>query len=84
MAKNNNSNKQKDKLVLDLETQMSRLDDALKSLKESVDVIQKGNGKFAYWNGSNACTVIKNTLTQYQTNKELLQYIKECKSALKK
>ena len=84
MAKNNNSVKQKDKLVLDLESQMDRLDEALKSLKGSIDVIQKGNGKFPYWNGSNACIIIKNTLTQYQTDKELLKYIKECKSALKK
>ena len=45
MAKNNNSVKQKDKLVLDLESQMDRLDEALKSLKGSIDVIQKGNGK---------------------------------------
>lgn len=84
MAKNNNNAKQKDKLVLDLEAQMARLDESLKSIKESVDVIQKGNGKFAFWNGNNACIVIKNILTQYQTDKELLQYIKECKSALKK
>ena len=84
MAKNNNSNKQKDKLVQDLENQISRLDEALKSLKDSVNTIQKGNGKFAYWNGNNAYTMIKTTLTQYETDKALLQLIKECKGAIKK
>ncbi len=81
---NNNINKQKDKLVVDLENNIKKLDDALDSLKVSVDQLQKGDGKFPYWNGSNACTVLKTTLTQYQIDKSLLKNIRECKGSIKK
>ena len=82
MAKNNS--KQKDKLAQDLDASIAKLDGALKSLKLSVDVIQKGDGKYPFWNGTNACSVMKTTLTLYQTNHSLLQRIKECRGSLKK
>ena len=80
----NNNAKQKDKLAQDLEVSIAKLDGALKSLKLSVDQIQKGDGKYPFWNGANACSVMKSTLALYQTNHSLLQRIKECRGAIKK
>ena len=82
MAKKNS--KQKDKLAEDLDVSIAKLDGALKSLKRSVDLIQKGDGKYPFWNGTNACSVMKTTMTLHQTNISLLQRIKECRGAIKK
>ena len=76
--------KQKEKLINDLETQISKIDKALTSMKKSVDDLQVGNGKFSYWNGSNACLMVKNVLMQYNTDKELLKNLSECRSKIKK
>ena len=78
------SGKQKEKYLSDLDVQMHRIDDALVSLKKSLQEIQVGDGKFAYWNGKNACTTIKTALTQYNADVELLKLVAECKSKIKK
>lgn len=77
-------NKQKDKYLKDLDLQVHKIEDALVSLKKSLQEIQVGDGKFAYWNGSNACSTIKTALTQYSSDLELLKVVAECKSKIKK
>lgn len=83
MASNNSLNKQKDKLIQDLNDNITKLDNSLDSLKESLDELQNGDGKFPYWNGSNAITVIKSALTQYNFDKALVNNIKDCQGAIK-
>lgn len=78
------NSKQKDKLIYDLDMHVSRIEKALASMKKSIDELQVGNGKFPYWNGTNACNVLKTSLTQYQTDVGLLINIAECKSKIKK
>jgi ABC-type enterochelin transport system substrate-binding protein len=77
------NNKQAAALVQDLDKQIQKLEEALKSLKESVDAIQVGDGKFPYWNGGNAYSIIKNALSQYDTDMVLLDYIKSCQGSIK-
>lgn len=76
--------KQKEKLVKDLDTNITKLDEALSSLKESLDKMQDGDGKFPYWNGNNACVTLKNAFSQYRVNIDLLPKIKECQASIKK
>jgi hypothetical protein len=75
--------KQKEKLVKDLDTNINKLDEALSSLKKSLDDMQVGDGKFPYWNGGNAYSIIKNALSQYDTDMVLLDYIKSCQGSIK-
>lgn len=81
---NKSNNKQTEKLLSDLDSCVNKLESALESFKESVDKIQEGDGKFPYWNGANACNVMKNAVTQYNNNVSLLQHIKKCQSSIKK
>lgn len=76
--------KQKEKLVSDLDVQLSKVENALASMKKSIDVLQSGNGKFPYWNGSNAYSIVKTALTQYQNDLNLIRNINECKAKIKK
>ena len=84
MASNNSLNKQKDKLIQDLNDNIAKLEVSLDSLKESVDELQNGNGKYPYWNGENAVSLIKNALSQYNYDKSLVNNIKDCQGAIKK
>ena len=77
------NNNKKDKLFDDLVSTMKKADDALESLKASVDTLQNGDGNFPYWNGSNAHSILKNTLTQYYIDKSLLENISNCKLSSK-
>lgn len=79
-----NNNKQKDKLVQNLDTQIKKIEEALESLKKSAMEIQNGDGKQPYWNGNNAQSILKTTLSQYEMDKDLLSYIQECKESIKK
>jgi len=84
MAGNNSLNKQKEKLMMELENNLVKLEEALPSLKDSLDMLQEGDGKYPYWNGVNAINSIKNGLTQCQYDLELVKNIRECQSAIKK
>lgn len=83
MASNNSLNKQKDKLVQDLEDNIVKLEKSLKELKESIDKLQTGDGKYPYWNGNNAFTIIKGALSQYNFDSALVENIKDCQGAIK-
>lgn len=75
--------KQKEKLVCDLDEQIAMILEGLTSMKKSIDEIQNGNGKHPYWNGSNAYSVLKTALTQYETNLDLIGKIQECQEKIK-
>ena len=80
---NKNNVRQKEKLFQDLESRIDKMNTSLDSLKESIDMIQMGDGISPYWNGNNACSVLKSLTTQYDANKALIQYIIECKGSAK-
>lgn len=80
---NKNNTKQKEKLFQELESSIEKLNSSLVSLKESIDTIQEGEEGVPYWNGNNACSILKTILTQYDMNKALLEYINECKESVK-
>ena len=84
MAKNNNNNKQKERLIHELDVNIDKVQDTLAAFREAIDKIQNGDGETSYWNGSNACSIIKTALTQYEVDVSLLSHIKECKEAIKK
>ena len=77
-------NKQRNRIVRDLDSNVKDLEKALNSFITSLNDLQVGDGKYPYWNGTNACVTVKNALAQYRTNAALLQKIKECQSAIKK
>ena len=77
------NNKQKEKVINDFELQIKKVDTALRSLKESINSLQEGDGTQPYWNGSNAYNMIKNTLAYIDSNTVLLQYLNECKKSIK-
>ena len=78
------NNKQKEKLIQELNKHIGRIQDSLNSLKESVDTLQEGDGDTPYWNGNNAYSAIRNVLVQYEMDSTLLRYIQECQGSIKK
>lgn len=79
-----NNNKQKEKLFQDLDSCMERLEQSLEALKTSLDAVQVGDGNNPYWNGNNACAILKSCYMQHDTDQALLNYIKECKESTKR
>ena len=77
------NNKQAITLIKDLDQQIHTLEEALHSFRESVDAIQEGDGSFPYWNGPNAYSLLKNAISQYDTDMNLLHSIQECQSSIK-
>lgn len=77
------NNKQKDKLVNDLDAQLKKIDNSLKSLKDSMQVLQEGTGNKPYWNGSNAYNFVKSTLGYIDNDTTLLNYLTDCKKNIK-
>lgn len=77
------NNKQKEKIISDYELQVRKIDTALKSLKDSLNTIQEGNGKEPYWNGNNAYNTIKSALGYVDNCTVLLDYLNQCKESIK-
>ena len=75
--------KEKDKLEKNLTKQISRLKNATELLLTDVTMIQVGNGDEAYWNGEEACDVLKKLLVQIEKNKTLLESLEKCDKLLK-
>ena len=78
------NNKQKDKLIEDFDKELEKLNKSLGYLQSSINAIQTGDGKEPYWNGENACTVIKNSLSQLYSDYDLLNRLCQCKMSIKK
>lgn len=77
------NNKQKEKLVEDLDMQLNKIENALQSLKDSVNTFQKGDGKQPYWNGANAYNFTKNSLAYIDNSSALLKYLTDCRKSIK-
>ena len=82
MASNSNE-KQKDKILLNINVQKDKIGNALSSLKESLAMIQEGNKDQPYWNGENAYSIISQLLSYVDNGYELLDRIDECQKELK-
>ena len=82
--KGNTSNKQKDKLIEDLDKELEKLNSSLGSFQKAIEAIQNGDGKDPYWNGENACNIIKNSLSQLYMDYDLLNHLCQCKTSIKK
>ena len=79
------NNKQKDKVLLELIAEKTKLELSLSSLKESVNQLQNGDdGSVPYWNGKNAYNCISKMLTYIDMNYVLLDYVDNCINSLKK
>lgn len=84
MAKKNTSDKQNSKLISNLDNQIDKLKSELSEISDTINQIQKGNGKTPYWNGTNAYNIVKNALGQIDNDKVLLDYIVKCRKSIKK
>lgn len=83
MAKTNNKDKQNSKLITNLDDQISKLKICLGEIKDTLNIIQKGDGS-PYWNGTNAYNIIKNAMGQVDNDKILVDYINKCRQSIKK
>ena len=80
----NNNSKQKERLVQSLDIQIKKINSALDSMKESIEAIMVGENDTPFWNGYNAFSILRTSLTQYENDKALLGYINDCKASTKK
>ena len=80
----NSNNKQKDKLIEDFDLELDHLNQSLGLLQKSINGIQTGDGENPYWNGENACVMVKNALSQLYSDYDLLNHLCKCRESIKK
>jgi hypothetical protein len=81
----NSQEKQKEKIILNLITEKTKIEMSLSSLKESLLKLQEGkDGTTPYWNGKNAYPMVSKVLSEIDKNYALLDYIDKCIESIKK
>ena len=82
--KGNTNTKQKDKLIEEFDLELEQLNQTLGSFQKTIEALQVGDGDKPYWNGENACSVVKNSLTQLYSDYDLLNHLCQCRTSIKK
>jgi len=78
MAKKDNT------LLKSLENDIEKIKNALDTLMNDVEEIEKGNNGKPYWNGKNAHACLTSVLKQYDREVDLLDKVEDCFSKIEK
>lgn len=70
-------------LVLELESELLNIKNAISELELCVDTLQNGNNDAPYWNGANAYQFFKSCSAQIQHDNYLLDNLSQCLEFLK-